>query len=302
MEGYSHQLYADSFSSIGKPLFLTKSKGWLIKRQIPGTSYYDAMGPYPLFFCENWEVLFDDLDDLSDQLISVSFVLGPFSPISHEIFKQKLDVFYHYKDHYVLDTSLPFTETISKYRRRDARRAIKNGISVEIVTSPNINLNEWVDLYDNLIQRHHITGIRAFSRESFSKQISIPNTYFFKALHQGAVVGGNLYYIQDNVAYGHLLALSPKGYQLGASHAIKWVAIQHFTNKVRWINFGGSTTKNLENKDGLDMFKLGWSSTTKPSYFCGKILQPGLYHELNAISKPGFNLNWFPAYRQSEYQ
>jgi len=36
-EGYLHPLYAQSFTNIGEPLFLPRCKGWLIKRQIPGT-------------------------------------------------------------------------------------------------------------------------------------------------------------------------------------------------------------------------------------------------------------------------
>ncbi len=301
MEGYLHPFYAQSFSNLGEPLFLPKSKGWLIKRQIPGTTYDDAMGPYPLFFCENWDALFEDLEDLHNQLVSVSFVVGPFSSFSFDYFARNLDTFYHYKDHYILDTNLPITETISKSTRRNAHRALKN-VSIEIEIAPDINLGDWVMLYDHLIHRHQITGIRAFSKDSFSKQISIPNTHFFKALYQGVVVGGNLYYIQDDVAYGHLLALSPKGYQLGVSHALKWAAIQYFANLVRWINFGGSTSRNLENKDGLDKFKNNWSNTTKASYFCGKILQPRLYQELTEKNKLTQNMHWFPAYRQSDYQ
>ena len=299
MEGYLHPLYAQSFSAIGTPIFLPKSKGWLIKREIPGTPFFDAMGPYPLFFCEHWQHLIDDLEDQSDQLISVSLVIGPFSNIPIKEFGQFFEVFYRYKDHYLLDTSLPLTESISKYSRRDARRALKD-VTVEHKISPDIDLNEWVDLYNHLIMRHNISGIRAFSRESFAKQIAIPNTHYFRAVHNGKIVGGNIYYLHQNVAYGHLLALSPLGYSFGASHAIKWIAIQHLSKMIRWINFGGGTEKDGANQNGLDSFKLNWTNSIKKSYFVGKILQKEIYDHLTDLSDDAQD-NWFPSYRTNNY-
>lgn len=297
MEGYLHPLYAESFSEIGTPVYLPKSKGWLIKRQIPGTKYYDAMGPYPLFFCEHWQHLIDDLEDLREQLISVSMVIGPFNNFPMDAYEKSFDVFYPYKDHYILDTSLPVTESISKYSRRDARRALK-AVWIEHKISPDIDLDEWVELYDHLIKRHNITGIRMFSRECFAKQISIPNTHYFRALHNGKVVGGNLHYIQDKVAYGHLLALTPEGYELNASYAIKWQAVQHLSDIVRWINFGGGVGEKDEKMSGLDLFKKKWTNTIEKSYFCGKIFNRNAYQQISENIKL---TNWFPAYRDGDF-
>jgi len=293
MEGYLHPLYAQSFSDIGEPIFLPKSKGWLIKRQIPGTDYFDAMGPYPLFFCEVYESVLSDFDDLKDQLVSISMVIGPFAKFPLEMYKAYFDICYPYKDHYILDTRQPLLESISKYSRQDARKALKN-VSVAWQIAPNIDLDEWVRLYDHLIKRHNITGIRTFSRNCFSKQIKIPSTHFFKASHKGEVVAGNLYYLQGDVAYGHLLALTPKGYQFGASHAIKWITIQQLSKSVRWIDFGGGTGK----QDGLVSFKNGWSNTTGKSYFCGKILNHEIYQQL-ALN--GNERDWFPVYRSGDF-
>lgn len=293
MGGYLHPLYAQSFSEIGEPIFLPKSKGWLIKRHIPGTDYFDAMGPYPLFFCEDYESVLSDFENLKDQLVSISLVIGPFAKFSQQLYKVYFNIFYPYKDHYIFDTQQPLLESISKYSHRDARKALKK-VSVAWEIAPNINLDEWVQLYDHLIERHNITGIRAFSRDCFSKQIRIPNTHFFKASHKGKVVAGDLFYIQGDVAYGHLLALSPKGYELGASHAIKWVAIQQLSKTVRWINFGGGTEK----QSGLDSFKKGWSNTTGKSFFCGKILRHEIYQQLALNTDAN---GWFPVYRAGDF-
>lgn len=299
MQGYLHPLYAKSFSAIGKPIVLSKSGGWLIRRRIPETEYFDAMGPYPLFFCEHWHSLIDDLKSVQGELVSVSFVIGPFSEISRDQYEDYFDIFRPYKDHYYYDSAYPLEETISKNNKKNARKALKS-VTVDLVTSPNIDLDEWCDLYSNLIKRHEIKGIRAFSRESFAKQISIPDTLFFRAWHEGKIVGGNLFYIQNDVAYGHLMAQTDEGYQLGAAHAIKWVALNYLTKRVKYINFGGSTSGKQDALTGLDKFKLGWTNKIGKSYFCGKILNQSLYSDL-AMSSDTKNGNWFPVYRSGDY-
>ena len=68
--GYLHPQYAQSLSEFGEPLELTSSNGWILKRPIPETSQFDGMGCYPIFTCENWSNLEQDLSLLEDQLVS----------------------------------------------------------------------------------------------------------------------------------------------------------------------------------------------------------------------------------------
>jgi len=299
MEGYLHPLYAESFSEIGTPLYLPKSKGWLIKRQIPGTNYFDAMGPYPLFFCENWDVLIEDFIGLKNELVSISLVLSPFSDFPINEYQDFFEIFKVYKDHYILDLSLPLNKTISKNKQRNAKRALRN-LDVELKVSPNIDLDEWVILYNCLIELHDIDGLRAFSRKSFENQIAIPNTHYFRILHNRKVVGGNLFYIQGDVAYAHLSAFTEEGYELGAAYAVKWVALNHLKKMIRWVNFGGGVDESSEKIGGLDLFKKGWSSSSEKSYFCGKILNKELYEQLS-IQKSDNNNQWFPSYRYNDF-
>lgn len=297
-EGYLHPLYAQSFTEIGEPIFLPNSMGWLIKRQIPATPFFDGMGPYPLFFCNKWDCLINDIEALNDKLISVSLVLSPFSVIPHKIFKDYFDIFYPYKDHYLLDLSLPLNLTISKNKRRNANRALRE-VSVELVKSPNIDPKEWFDLYQCLLKRHNIQGIRRFSYGAFEKQIAIPNTYYFRAIHNNKIVGGNIFYIQGDIAYAHLSAFTEVGYEKGAPYAIKWVALNSLSGLVRWVNFGGSPDKQDGIKSGLDLFKSGWSNKQKSSLLCGKILNHTLYHKLIQSSKIS-QTRFFPVYRKGD--
>lgn len=299
MLGYLDPLYARSFSEIGEPIFLPVSRGWLIKRQIPGTNYFDAMGPYPLFFCENWNALSEDLNNLKSDLVSISLVIGPLMQFPIEIYKDCFDSFYAYKDHYLLDLSLPLGTVVSSNRRKDARRALQK-LTVDIKIAPDIDHQEWFLLYQNLAKRHAIKGIRAFSELCFIDQLAIPGMHFFRASYAGKVIGGSLYLVQGDTVYFHLSAFLDEGYDLDASYAVKWLALQYFAGKVRWMNLGGSTTNSGGLESGLDRFKKGWSSTTAKSYYCGKVLNPEIYQAL-AFSHGNVKNGWFPAYRSGDY-
>jgi hypothetical protein len=299
MNGYLHPKYSESLLNIGQPIYLPRSKGWLIKRSIPGTDYFDAMGPYPLFFCENYQNICDDLDELREELVSVSFVIDP---VTYPLFKYStncLDVFTAYRNHYLLDLTLPFSETISKNKRRNARRALRI-LEVDIDQSPFVDVTEWVDLYDCLIKKHQISDLRRFSYETFQKQLSIPGTLFFKAVYQDQIVGGNIFFIQGDVAYSHLSAFTDKGYELGASYAIKWKAIEHLRKFVKIINFGGGVKREKSMTSGLELFKKGWSNRIEAAYLCGKILNPNLYSSITEL-KYKTGSQWFPAYREGEF-
>ena len=298
MEGYLHPLYAESFAGFGTPLYLPNSKGWLVKRAIPGTPYFDAMGPYPLFFCEDWDALPEDLEALKDEIVSISLVIGPFSKFPTDRYQAFFDIFRAYKDHYILDLSMPLEETISKSRRKDARRALRY-VDVDVRISPEIELDEWTLLYDNLVKHHQIKGIRAFSRDCFREQLKIPGMHLFRGYCHGDLIGGNLYILQDDAAYYHLSAFTDEGYQFDAAYAVKWYAIGNLAKKVRWMNLGGGTSSGGI-FSGLDQFKQGWSNLTRKSYLCGKILSRKTYNEIS-LSKPLPESEWFPAYRIGEY-
>lgn len=298
-EGYLHPLYAESFAETGTPVYLPSSGGWLVRRAIPGTPYCDAMGPYPMFFCENWAALIQELEALKHELVSLVLVISPLADFPTADYQAYFEICKPYKDHFILDLSSPLMGSISDNKRKLARRALRQ-LEVHLETAPSKYLDEWVHLYACLIRRHNIQGLRAFSRQSFARQLAIPNTHYFRVLHQGRCVGGNLYYIQGDTAYAHLSAFTQEGYAAGAPYAVKWAAIRYFSGFLRWVNFGGGTGGGAEAPNGLELFKQGWSNITRQAYLCGKILNPGVYAELR--EKAGSqDTAWFPAYRAGEF-
>jgi hypothetical protein len=258
------------------------------------------MGCYPLFSCVDWSGLKADLDELAADLISVSVVTDPFGSFDAQDLRS---CFTHkvvpYKAHFVADLRRPPGEFVTKHHRYYADRA-RGLVEIERCDRPNHFLDEWVSLYDHLVVRHHLSGIKAFSRHAFSLQLTIPGAVMLRAIHDGQTVGAHLWYVEDEVVYSHLAAANAVGYDLHVSYALYWFALATFAHQAVWIDFGAGAGVHSDGTDGLSWFKRGWATETRPTYLCGRIFDhAGYAHALAARGLP--ESDYFPAYRRGEF-
>lgn len=299
--GYQHHDYALSLREFGEPQALVNAGGWLLKRSIPESNVYDAMGCYPLFSCLNWERLYRDLDELKDQWVTVSFVTDPFAVISapklNQFFK---DVCVPFKEHFVIDLSLQRGTYVSNHHKRYTKKAL-NKVEFKICEQPEENLKEWVDLYSHLIRRHSIKGIPRFSPEILKKQMNIPGCIVFQAMKDNQIVGMQLWYQMQDKVYYHLGASNDEGYRCYSAFAIFWEAIDYFKKQgIRWLSLGSGAGVKPNSNDGLSQFKRGWANTSRTVYFCGAITQKKHYE--NLIKKRNASTrDYFPGYRTGEF-
>jgi hypothetical protein len=300
MTGYLHPGYAGSLAGFGVPHELPESKGWILERSIPASFYSDAMGCYPIFVCQHWERLDNDLEELGKDLISVSLVTDPFGDYDLPYLRKCFpDVTIPFKEHFVVELSRPLDTFIHPHHRRNARRA-RSEMEVERCGDPADFLDDWVRLYSTLIEKYDIKGIAAFSRESFARQLRVPGIVAFRALHNDSVVGMVLWYEQDKRAYYHLGAYSTAGYERGASFALFSHSIEYFAaHGTEWLNLGAGPGVVADAESGLSRFKHGWSTGTRTSYFCGRIFDKRKYDELTKARNVS-STNYFPAYRIGE--
>lgn len=300
--GYASPEYAQAFSGSGLPLHLKNANGWLLKRAIADGSYYDAMGCYPLFSCSDWRLLGEDLNSLYGDIISLFLVTDPFGNWDEALLSTIFTTICNpYKQHYVADLSIPATAFVTPHHQRNARKALSR-LSVETVVSPDEEcLNAWCKLYATLVTKHGINGLTCFSKGIFSMMMSVPGLMIFRARSDESTIGMLLWYVQGEVAYYHLGAYSEQGYKLKASFALFDAAIKYFSqNGVRWLNLGAGAGLSGSGDDGLSRFKEGWSTGTKPVFFCGQIFNHSAYDQLVAVKHPEA-VNYFPAYRAGEF-
>jgi hypothetical protein len=297
--GYMHKSYAEALAEFGTPRELPRSGGWILVRSIPGFPDRDAMGCYPLFACRDWSQLAADLESVSSELVSLALVTDTFGEHDPAQLRQCFDVVFPFKEHFVADLARPASSFVSSHHCRNALKAVR-GVAVEICEAPSQFLDDWDRLYTTLVERHNIRGISRFSRASFARQLEVPGLVMFRAIHQATTVGIILWYVQGQVGYYHLGAYSDLGYELRASFALFWRALEYFAGRLRWLSLGAGAGVTSRADDGLTRFKRGWSTETRPVYFCGRIFDSVKYAEI--VSAKGFpTTNYFPAYRKGEF-
>jgi len=297
--GYLHARYAAALAECGTPRQLKCSAGWILISAVNGTSALDGRGCYPLFCCRDWPGLREDIDALGEDLVSLVLVTDPFGDFDpHDLGACFPHLFRPYKKHFVVDLRRPASTWPEKTHARYARKALQS-VKVEYLADPLEFASDWVALYRNLIKRHTITGIARFSPDSLCKQLQVPGSIVFRAVHCDETVGMILYYAHGDTAYYHLAAYSDKGYALRASYALFAETLACLRSTVRWVNLGAGAGIAGNVEDGLSRFKRGWATGTRTAYICGRIFDLKRYRQLvRACSHTvaGF----FPLYRSGE--
>jgi hypothetical protein len=298
--GYSHALYGASFQQFGELRRLPRSDGLVLIRQIPeAPKYRDAVGLYPFICCKNWRELAADISSLGEDVVTLSVVTDPFGVYDEEVLRSCFQLVRPFKSHFVTDFQQPLNAFLSRHHRRHARNALSE-MTVEILDGPQVCVKEWDALYENLAKRHGIQGIRRFSEEAFIHQLQTPGALVFRAVVDGKAIGIDIWYVEKEVAYNHLVAVSDLGYQLHANYALQMTALEYLKDRVRFASFGGVAGFDGETQDGLYRFKRGWTNSTRLTYFCGSILNTAVYAELCGTCTPN-NKDFFPAYRKGGF-
>jgi hypothetical protein len=300
INGYHHPDYACSLAEFGEPFKIKNCEGWILKRFIPGFQYQDAMSCYPLFSCRDWSKLCLDLEEIANDLVTLTMVIDPFADADYRHLKNCFDIIRPFKSHYIVNLSKNWEDKIDRRHKQKIKKAL-NEIEIEVCHEPIRYIDEWAFLYDNLIQRHKIDGIRAFSKECFRKQLSIPGMFLIIGKLHKEIIGGNLVLMRDKVAYDHLAAFSPLSYQVNAAYGIFWNTFKFLAEQgIQYLDIGGVAGTEAGKKCGLDQFKRGWTKDTQQVYLCGRIFNSAVYEKI-CREKGISETVYFPAYRMEEF-
>lgn len=289
--GYLSAAYAASLAALGRVGSLGETGGFVIEREIAGSAAVDLMGPYPFLSCTHWDALGEAVAGLGADAVSLTLLTDPFCPLS----AGQLAVIFPLRrllhDHYLIDLDAP--PALSRHHQRKLRRA--RAVELRAGPAQTSDLDDWARLYEVLIARKSIEDLRKYNRESFRHQLSVPGAHLVSAWEQGEMVGADLYYQDGDRVFAHLSAYSDRGYAQSVSYPMIGRAIEYFRGKSEFIDLGGVPA----GASGLLEFKAGWTGVTRPSYLCGKVLNPARYAEL---CKGLAETAYFPAYRQSEFK
>ena len=295
LTGYVHPSYAESLSEFGRPRRLPHSGGFILERDIPGSDRRDAMGCYPRLVCEDWSGLCRDVAEIRAGLVSLVVTTDALADVNSSYLAECFDAVKPYKDHHVVDLR---NRQVSRHHAKRVRLATRDGVSVERCARPADHLDTWVTLYDELVSRHGITGLQAFSRESFARQLSVPGLVMFRAVQGEQTVAAQLWYVDGRRAYSHLTATNAHGYKVRATYGLYDGALAWLAERCEIADLGAGAGATEQAGDGLSAFKAGWASHARPSYLCTAVFDRAKYTELS-----GTNLgsSYFPAYRSGEF-
>jgi len=197
-----------------------------------------------------------------------------------------------FKTHYLIDPTyghyLP-----TEHHRYEIRRAENHGVEVRTVRFFDI-LDEWTELYEQLISRHQITGTQRFSRASFEALARCDGLTTVAAFLGSTIVACHLWFQHDGIVWSHLAATSRDGYKHGAAFALHDYTIRTFSREL--INLGGAAGLDDASDGGLALFKAGFSNRKHQSKLYGAVLDSKRYEALclEGLSPKG---DYFPWYR-----
>lgn len=294
--GYLHRSYAESLSEWGAVRRLPRAGSWAIERSVPGSDRRDAVGCYPLMVCEEWEALSEDLGPAGKEWVTFMAVPDPLgAPDEDKLRRIFPDHVQRFKTHYVVElerwTRAPRPGHRARLRSAAAR------VETDVGPARRDLLDQWSALYADLVERHAIRGLPAFSRRSFAAQLAVPGMHVARAVSGGETVAMSLWATHNGHAYYHLAASSPRGYELSAAYAMVDSAIRYLRALgLVLLDLGGAAGLRERHDDGLASFKRGWATAERPAQFCGRILDPDAYRSLIAQRRTAY----FPAYRAGE--
>src|SRR6266508_46203 len=124
MHPYSSAAYASAFRPL-EAIHLPHARTHVLRRPIPDTALFDAMGCYPLCVFDASEELGADLAALERRrLVSLVLVTDCLTQPDEPFLRRHFDICRPYKTHYTYDARQPGAE-YSKHHRDRVRRARK---------------------------------------------------------------------------------------------------------------------------------------------------------------------------------
>jgi len=263
----------------------------VLKRAIPGSDWFDALGCYPLCSIARDADLAGGLKRLRDAgLVSLAFVANPLEAPEPQALAESFTICRPFKTHYLIDRT-ESSPRLSRTHRRWVRKALQEcEVSrLQLLDS----LGEWERLYGATIERHRITGLQKFSPAYFATLAKMPQVEAIGAKVNGELVAMALWVRDPETVYYHLGASEARGYESQAMYGIFALALEHFA-EARTIHLGGAAGLSGDEDDGLARFKRGFANRELNAYFCGACLDPERY---DLLSKNFGTTSFFPAYR-----
>lgn len=295
---------------------LGEIKNQFIIREIPikidGNNYYDIVTPYGY----GGPIVTNFKDGKKEELIKQYYIdfsnyckrnniISEFIRF-HPLVNNAID----FKDIYdvkcirkTLGTNLrdyddPFISEFSKSCRQNIRKALRKGVTYEIIESPK-ELGDFKKIYYSTMDRNNANDYYYFDDEYFDQVLENfrKNIVIVKALFEGKTIAQGLYFVYENKIHIHLSGTLSEYLHLSPAYILRYaITLWGKENNYEIIHHGGGRTNSHE--DGLYKFKKQFAKNTEFNFYIGKkIWNHQLYKKLCEKENVSTNEEFFPAYR-----
>lgn len=191
----------------------------------------------------------------------------------------------------------PIQMEFSKSARKYIRRAIRAGVTWDIIEAPR-DASEFVKIYYSTMDRDKATGFYYFSEKYFEECLRLFGDHIIlvRALYEGKTIAEGFYITYGGIIYAHLSGTLEEYISLSPAYVIKYAtAVWGKEHGYKLVHYGGGTSNDLGNS--LYQFKCKFTKETLFDFYVGKkIWNPEIYQKfVNLTGK--HETSFFPAYR-----
>jgi hypothetical protein len=221
---------------------------------------------------------------------------------NYKLLENVMDVKYVRKTTAVdLRTSLEtIREQYSSMNKRNIKKAKNHGLYCFVAENNQENLNIFMDLYKETMDRNQAVGYYYFNEEYFHNQLNetdLSNTFLLFSQKNQEIIAGVLVLVGKALSHYHLGASRTKYLELKPNNLLFDYMIEFCHSKgSQLLHLGGGYSED----DGLFKFKSSFTNKNNFNYYLGRrIHNPELYQKIIKELKEKYHLDeqYFPIYR-----
>lgn len=191
----------------------------------------------------------------------------------------------------------PVQKEFSKSDRKYVRRALKTGVTWDVLEAP-ADASGFTEIYYSTMDRDHATDFYYFPEEYFRECVRLLGDHIIlvRALFEGRVIAKGLYLTYGTTIHAHLSGTLKEYIHLSPAYVVKYAtAVWGKEHGYKLIHYGGGTSNNPD--DSLFQFKCKFTKGTLFDFYVGrKVWNPEIYERLVEMTGK-HDTEFFPAYR-----
>lgn len=295
---YNSLRYCRCLEDFGSPFLLDDSSGYLLRRDVTGSTLADLVFPYPMFTVEDEGLLLRSLQGgRAAGMISATIISDPLSDFTPSADSWDLSV--RWKTHLIVDNSKPSANAMSTKVLYYSRRASERfGFEVSFSREDRMSLiDDWLSLWGMLVERHGLQGLKALSVQYFRRLFELDEVFLAVLRNETGVHSIHIWIIDGDRAYSHLHASDAKAYECSANYLLYSEELLRLPEiGCRRCLLGSASGTGGD--DGLFRFKKQFSNSTSENHLLGLVIDRKTYGDLTG--SPTHDGGYFPSYRHGE--